>query len=99
MSIFSMIDDARWRKTIHVSKDLDPKSWTGRSRYVYQSDFDVIENMSIDDYDEWFNNYHDWCWGHGYGNCDACRKYYKQLRLAKVINERYKLRTGKNVWE
>lgn len=23
-----------------------------------------------------FENYCSWCWGHGYGNCDMCKKVY-----------------------
>lgn len=99
MSIFSMIDHNRLKKTIHVSKDLDSKSWTGRSRYVWQSDFEVIENIPIEEFDKMFDNYHNWCWGKGLGNCYSCMKHYRQLRLAKKINEKYKLVTGKNLWE
>ena len=35
-----------------------------------------------------FDNYCDWCWGHGYGNCDVCRKifhrYYIPLRKREL---------------
>ena len=99
MAIFSLLSSMKGKKWIHVSKDLDPKSWVGRSRYVYESDFDVVENMSIEEYDKWFNNYCNWCWGHGYGNCSMCKKHYKQFRLAKIMNDKYKAHTGKNVWE
>nr|DAO43709.1 MAG TPA: UDP zinc-binding RING-finger protein [Caudoviricetes sp.] len=34
-----------------------------------------------------FDRYCDWCWGHGYGNCDICRKifrrYYTPIRIAE----------------
>lgn len=49
MAIFSLLSSVKGKKWIHVSKDLDPKSWVGRSRYVYESDFDVVENMSIEE--------------------------------------------------
>lgn len=35
-----------------------------------------------------FENYCDWCWGHGYGDCDVCRKifhrYYIPLRKKEL---------------
>lgn len=99
MSIYSMINGARNKKYIHISKDLDPKIWTGRSVYVDESDFEVIDKIEPSKFEEWFGSYCEWCWGHGYGKCDSCKKYYRQLKLAKKINDKYKLQTGKNVWE
>lgn len=35
-----------------------------------------------------FEKYCDWCWGHGYGNCDVCRKkfnkYYIPIRKREL---------------
>lgn len=35
-----------------------------------------------------FDNYHNWCWYHGYGDCDVCRKifhrYYIPLRKREL---------------
>lgn len=35
-----------------------------------------------------FDRHCDWCWGHGYGNCDVCRrvfhKYYIPLRKREL---------------
>ena len=40
---------------------------------------------------EQFDNYCNWCWGHGYGNCDVCRKifrrYYTPMRIAEKQKE------------
>lgn len=33
------------------------------------------------DLKEHFEAYCKWCWGHGYGNCDACRKIYNKLYI------------------
>lgn len=30
---------------------------------------------------EHFKDYCDWCWGHGYGNCDECKKIYRKLYI------------------
>ena len=64
-----------------------------------ESDFDVIDRLEPSEFDEWFKSYCGWCWGHGYGDCTSCKKHYRQLKLAKKINDKYKLQTGKNVWE
>lgn len=32
--------------------------------------------------EEHFNKYCEWCWGHGYGNCDACKKIYNKLYIS-----------------
>jgi len=35
-----------------------------------------------------FERHCDWCWGHGYGNCDVCRKkfnkYYRPMRIKEL---------------
>lgn len=40
-----------------------------------------------------FEAYCEWCWGHGYGNCDICRKefnkVYRPIRI-KELTEKYK---------
>lgn len=30
---------------------------------------------------EHFENYCNWCWYHGYGNCDACKKIYNKIYI------------------
>lgn len=35
-----------------------------------------------------FEKYCNWCWGHGYGNCDACRKGYRKLYIPLRISEK-----------
>lgn len=37
-----------------------------------------------------FEMYHNWCWGHGYGNCDFCRKQYMKLYIPLRIAEKQK---------
>lgn len=37
-----------------------------------------------------FEGYCDWCWGHGYGNCDHCRKEYMKLYISLRIAEKQK---------
>lgn len=38
-----------------------------------------------------FENYCNWCWGHGYGHCDTCRKvfnkYYIPIRKKELIDK------------
>ena len=40
---------------------------------------------------EHFERHHEWCWYHGYGNCDVCRRmfrrYYIPLRIAEKQKE------------
>lgn len=35
-----------------------------------------------------FENHCNWCWGHGYGHCDTCRKafnkVYRPMRIAEL---------------
>lgn len=38
-----------------------------------------IERISSCDLKEWFTGYCEWCWGHGFGNCNECRKYKNHL--------------------
>jgi hypothetical protein len=33
---------------------------------------------SEDEIQNRFKEYCDWCWGHGFGNCDKCREYKDQ---------------------
>ena len=41
---------------------------------------EVLENQ--------FTGHCEWCWGHGYGNCDNCKrlyhKYYIPLKIAEL---------------
>lgn len=37
-----------------------------------------------------FEKYCDWCWGHGYGNCDRCKKGYMKLYIPLRIAEKQK---------
>ena len=39
---------------------------------------------------EHFEKYHDWCWYHGLGNCDVCRKQYRKLYIPLRIAEKQK---------
>ena len=40
-----------------------------------------------------YHNYCEWCWGHGYGNCDWCKKecngYIRRKRI-KELTAKYK---------
>ena len=37
---------------------------------------------------EQYEQYCDWCWGHGYGNCDYCKqqfgKLYRPIRIQEI---------------
>ena len=33
---------------------------------------------SKEDLQNYFKGYCEWCWGHGFGNCDACRAALKK---------------------
>lgn len=37
-----------------------------------------------------FDNYCKWCWGHGYGNCDNCKKHFNKLYIPLRIKEKQK---------
>lgn len=30
---------------------------------------------------EHFKSYCEWCWGHGFGDCDVCKKIYHKLYI------------------
>ena len=60
---------------------------------VNDEDFEA-ENRTEGGLKRWFNEYCDWCWGHGYGNCDRCRKYYKHL-LYRVKMREFKERRAR----
>lgn len=49
---------------------------------------DVDENnfKSSKEFKEWFSQYCIWCWGHGYGDCDVCKK--KKNHLLYLIKMR-----------
>jgi len=49
---------------------------------VNSSDYKTDEQLKAH-----FNTYCNWCWGHGYGNCDACHKYYNHLRYLVKMRE------------
>ena len=44
-----------------------------------------------------FENHCNWCWGHGYGNCDVCKKtfgrVYRPMRI-KELTAKYKTMKG-----
>ena len=44
-----------------------------------------------------FENHHDWCWHHGFGDCDVCRKafnkVYRPIRIAE-LTKKYKEKSG-----
>lgn len=35
-----------------------------------------------------FDKFCDWCWGHGYGDCDVCHKGYHKLYIPLRIAEK-----------
>jgi hypothetical protein len=37
----------------------------------------LLRSMSAEESRERFKNYCDWCWGHGYGDCDICKKNFE----------------------
>ena len=43
-----------------------------------------------------FEAHCEWCWGHGYGNCNICRKefnkVYRPMRI-KELTEKYKMKS------
>lgn len=39
------------------------------------------DHKTSQDLKQHFETYCEWCWGHGYGNCDACRKIYNKLYI------------------
>lgn len=53
-------------------------------------DESLIINETSDVLKSQFNNYCDWCWGHGYGNCDKCKKVFNHYYLPLKIKEKQK---------
>jgi len=53
---------------------------------------DVILGKYADskEFKDHFERYCNWCWGHGYGNCDHCRKEYMKLYIPLRISEKQK---------
>lgn len=55
----------------------------------------IEENLILDEGSQvlkkQYEAHHEWCWYHGYGNCDVCRKifhkYYIPLRIAEKQKE------------
>ena len=49
-----------------------------------------------------FENHCDWCWGHGFGNCDVCKKafgkVYRPIRI-KELTTKYKTMKGGMRWQ
>jgi len=53
---------------------------------------EIEENLILDEgsqvLKDQFDMYCNWCWGHGYGSCDVCRKvfnhYYVPIRIAEL---------------
>lgn len=39
------------------------------------------DHKTSQDLKQHFETYCEWCWGHGYGNCDTCRKIYHKLYI------------------
>lgn len=37
-----------------------------------------------------FEKYCNWCWGHGFGNCDLCKREYNKLYIPLRIREKQK---------
>lgn len=55
---------------------------------IMQIDDNLILDKGSEALKKQFDHYCDWCWGHGYGNCDVCRKvfhrYYIPLRRREL---------------
>lgn len=32
------------------------------------------DNLTVEELDIEFKSYCEWCWGHGFGDCDVCRQ-------------------------
>ena len=51
----------------------------------------IEENLILDEGSEvlkrQFDNYCNWCWGHGYGNCDMCKKIFNHYYVPIKIKE------------
>ncbi len=86
MSIYRLLDENR-----------DTKWIKGYS--CYMSDFDVVDEIGEEQFDDMYERYCDWCFYHGYGSCDKCRKHYRSIKLSIKINNKHKLITGLNVWD
>lgn len=60
----------------------------------------LILDKSSKELKDQFQNYCNWCWGHGYGNCDICKrifnKYYIPIRKIE-LQEKLGL-VHNNVW-
>ena len=41
----------------------------------------LITNQGSAALKEQFDLYHDWCWCHGYGDCDICKKVFNKYYI------------------
>jgi len=60
--------------------------WNIEDGLVLDEGSEVLHNQ--------FKDYCSWCWGHGYGDCDECRKYYRRLYNPIRIEELKQKREG-----
>lgn len=53
----------------------------------------LVTDMGSEVLKKQFDNHCNWCWGHGFGNCDTCRKafnrVYRPIRIAE-LTKKYK---------
>lgn len=56
------------------------------SFYVEDKEWEV-KNRTSESLKKWFNDYCEWCWGHGFGDCDKCKKYYKHILYRVKMRE------------
>ena len=80
---------------IHVSQIYSSKH---TNRQINRNEFFIIEDFLILDegsevLKKQFENHCDWCWVHGFGDCDICKKafnrVYRPIRI-KELTEKYK---------
>ena len=47
----------------------------------------INEDETSEKYRQRFQEYCNWCWGHGFGNCDNCQKAMKRQLLKGKLRE------------
>ena len=63
--------------------------------------FTIEDSLILDEGSEvlkkQFENHCDWCWRHGFGDCDVCKrafnKLYRPIKI-KELTEKYKITKG-----
>lgn len=55
---------------------------------IWQIEDELILDEGSEVLKKQFETYCKWCWGHGYGNCDTCKKdfnhYYLPIRIKEL---------------